>query len=53
MQCMSVFSSLLKKFQIHWRQQDAIDKMNFKKSPNARVFSFEDINFKQGLFSYF
>ncbi|KAL7079885.1 hypothetical protein ACQ4LE_000567 [Meloidogyne hapla] len=45
---MSVIGSLLKKFTIEARQQEAINKMKSKKSPNTRVFSFEDIHFKPG-----
>nr|CAD2149565.1 unnamed protein product [Meloidogyne enterolobii]CAD2171318.1 unnamed protein product [Meloidogyne enterolobii] len=44
---MSVVGPLLKKFPIEARQHEAINKMKLKKSPNARVFSFEDIHFKQ------
>ncbi|CAK5074332.1 unnamed protein product [Meloidogyne enterolobii] len=45
---MSVVGPLLKKFPIEARQHEAINKMKLKKSPNARVFSFEDIHFKPG-----
>uniref|UniRef100_A0A914I844 Triosephosphate isomerase n=1 Tax=Globodera rostochiensis TaxID=31243 RepID=A0A914I844_GLORO len=39
---------LRKKFSIDWRQTEAIEKANKKKSANARVFAFEDPSFKPG-----
>lgn len=50
---MSVVGPLLKKFPIEARQHEAINKMKLKKSPNARVFSFEDIHFKQGFLFFY